>query len=123
MVEPWHTPFSRLVYSYFHEEDFDLDWQPGLIYPAGKDPFEANQAIPALAFGRFWDQLQRDVPELRLVEVEPFSLFAYLLSFGFQPRCFLPRRLYPALARVEQATRFLWVRPAALRALIVVERA
>lgn len=122
MVEPWHTAFSRLVYSHFHEEDFDLNWCPGMVRDADKDPFEANQAIPALAFGRFWDLLQRDHPQLRLAEIERFSLFAYLLSMGFQRRCFLPRWAYPTVARVEDATRFLWARPAALRALIVVER-
>ncbi len=122
MVEPWHTPLSALIYRHFHEEDFDPSWQPGSTREPGKDPFEANQAIPSVLFTRCWDDANRLVPELRLVEIQPFSLFAYLLSFGFQRPCLLPRRLYRTIARVEDVSRPLWVRGGALRAVVVVER-
>lgn len=122
MVEPWASGFSRLLYTYCHEEDFDLSWQPGTVLDAHKDPFAANQAIPAVIFGRCWDAVQADVPALRLLELEPFSLFAYLLSLGFQRPNLLPRRFYPLVARFEDLTRRAWAPVGALRALIALER-
>jgi SAM-dependent methyltransferase len=122
LVEPWITPFAYVVYRYLHQEACFLDWHPGEILGDEKDPFDANSAQPYLVFERYWEQIRETIPALSLVLIERFSLFAYLLSFGFKPVNLLPKGLYPIVSTVERATKPLWEHIAALRALIVVER-
>jgi hypothetical protein len=59
---------------------------------------------------------------LKLVMLEQFCLFAYLLSFGFKNMNLLPEFMYPHLAEFERLTLPLWRRVASLRALIVLEK-
>ena len=127
LVEPWITPFSYLVFRFLHQERCDLSetpWlanQPGAI--PGKMAFDGNQAIPYLLFGpRHRSNTINSLPGLRLLALEPFCLFAYLLSGGFKPMNLLPESLYPALAKFEYATLPLWRRIAALRVLVVLEK-
>lgn len=122
MIEPWITPLSYYIYRYLHQEDCSLDWRPGDQLGDEKDPFDANGALPYLIFDRYRDEVQQRIPNLRVTRVERFSLFAYLLSFGFKPISLLPNQLYPAVRAFERATWPLWQKSAALRALIVVER-
>ncbi len=128
LIEPWITPFSYLVYRHFHEEDCDLSarpWDSSDTRPLKeKKAFEANQAIPYLLFGRrHVSRTLQCVPRLTLRVLEPFCLFAYLLSFGFQPMNLLPEFLYSSIARFERATLPLWRRLAALRVILVLEKA
>jgi hypothetical protein len=62
------------------------------------------------------------LPDLKLLALEPFCLFAYLLSGGFKPMNLLPESLYPALSKFERWTSPLWRRIAALRVLLVLEK-
>jgi len=127
LIEPWMTPFSYLVNRCFMPEDCNLRWQPGQVIAPGKngrdkDPFDANSAIPYLLFGRHQRRLPQLIPGLRLVQLERFSLFGYLLSMGFRERSLLPAKFYPMIERIEQTTRPLWEDVAALKALIVMEK-
>jgi SAM-dependent methyltransferase len=127
LVEPWITPFSYLFYRHVHDEDCDTNWQPCASLPddaaeLDKNPFEANAAIPYLVFCQYRRDFSTRFPELALLKVEPFCLFAYLLSGGFQTFNLLPASIYPLLNRLEESTRPLWRWMAALRALIVLER-
>ena len=127
LVEPWITPFSYFVFTFLHQERCDLSATPWLLnqvprVPA-KEAFDGNQAIPYLLFGpRHRSSTLNSLPGLRLVVLEPFCLFAYLLSGGFKPMNFLPHSFYPAISKFERATSPLWRRLAALRALIVIEK-
>ena len=127
LVEPWITPFSRVVYRYLHQEDCDLSAHPwdakGNEAARTKEAFEGNQAIPYLLFGpRGFSRTFAELKELKPVAVEPFCLFAYLLSFGFKPMNLLPAFLYPAVSKFEQQTLPTWRRVAALRVLLVLEK-
>jgi SAM-dependent methyltransferase len=122
LIEPWITPFSYLIYRYLHQEDCFLSWRPGQTLGDEKDPFDANAAQPYLVFDRYWQAVQKELPQLSILHIERFSLFAYLLSFGFKPINLLPESIYPAVKSFENATKPLWEPIAALRALIVVER-
>lgn len=126
LVEPWITPFSYLVYRYLHQEDCDLSvnlWSSSVCAPAAKRAFEGNQAIPYLLYGPHGKgRAIREVPRLRPIVIEPFCLFAYLLSFGFKPVNLLPESLYRPVAAFERITKPLWRRLAALRVLLVLER-
>jgi SAM-dependent methyltransferase len=127
LVEPWITPFSYFLFRFLHQERCDLSETPWLSSPRGAIPekmaFDGNQAIPYLLFGpRHRSSTLNSLPDLKLIALEPFCLFAYLLSGGFKPMNLLPEFLYPALSTFERVTSPLWRRIAALRVLLVLER-
>jgi SAM-dependent methyltransferase len=127
LIEPWITPFSYFVFRFLHQERCDLSETPGLSNASGAAPdkmaFDGNQAIPYLLFGpRHRSETLNALPEFKLVTVEHFCLFAYLLSGGFKPMNLLPEFLYPFVSKVERATSPLWRRVAALRVLLVLEK-
>jgi len=127
LVEPWVTPFSWLLFRFFHQERCDMSETPWMApdehVASGKSAFDGNQAIPYLLFGaRHRSRTLESLPELKLVTREPFCLFAYVLSGGFNHAGLLPSSLYPLLAKCERATLPLWRRLAALRVLLVLEK-
>lgn len=127
LIEPWITPFSYFIYRYLHQEDCDLSARPWDANEGelklGKKAFEGNQAIPYLLFGpRSLSRTLGALKGLRLVAIEPFCLFAYLLSCGFKPMNLLPVSFYPAVSKLERRTLPLWRRLAALRVLLVLEK-
>ena len=62
------------------------------------------------------------LPGLKVVTLERFCLFAYVLSGGFKAMNLLPEVLYPAVSKVERMTLPLWRGMAALRVLLVLEK-
>lgn len=127
LVEPWVTPFSYVIYRYLHQEDCDLSARPlegeAIRSESVKKAFDGNQAIPYLLFGpRTLAKTLEFVPGFKPLAVEPFCLFAYLLSFGFKRVNLLPEALYKMIAGFERRTLPLWRSLAALRVLLVLER-
>lgn len=125
LVEPWVTPFSHVVYRYLHQEDCELSARPlnGSQSTQEKKPFDGNSAIPYLLFcPRALTKTLAHIPSFKVVAIESFCLFAYLLSFGFKRTCLLPEALYPLVAKFERATLSLWRPWAALRVLLVLEK-
>ena len=127
LVEPWITPFSYFIFRFLHQERCDLSETPWFSNPSGEAPekmaFDGNQAIPYLLFGpSHRANTLGSLPEFKLLALEPFCLFAYLLSGGFKPMNLLPEFLYPAVSKFERATSPLWRGVAALRVLLVLER-
>jgi SAM-dependent methyltransferase len=127
LVEPWVTPFSYIIYRYLHQEDWNLSARPWESSDSNATPekkaFDGNQAIPYLLFGpRRRSQTLAALPALTLRGIEPFCLFAYLLSMGFKPINLLPKLLYPAVSKIEKLTMPLWRRVAALRIFLVLEK-
>ncbi|HVV15831.1 MAG TPA: class I SAM-dependent methyltransferase [Polyangia bacterium] len=125
MCEPHVSPLSYPVYKLFHEEPLDLAVDP--LAPAasveGRDPFDSNQAIPSLLFGRHAGRFAADFPGLRLRRLEWLSGPSYPASGGFGRRSLLPARIWAALHRLEArlpASLFRWI---GFRLLAVVERA
>jgi SAM-dependent methyltransferase len=123
MIEPWETPLSHFVNTCFKDEDWDLTWRPGDLYrPSAKAPMEANGAVPYVLFAKRRSSLPQLLPTLKLVQVEPFGFLGDLLSLGFRETSLLPLAWYPRVRAVETATRPIWRRLAALKALIVLVR-
>jgi hypothetical protein len=136
LVEPWITPFSYVLFRLFHQERCDLSEMPWVANGASrvnekredespanpKLAFDGNQAIPHLMFGRHRSETLKEVEGLRLHTLEPFCLFAYLLSGGFNHASWLPNSLYSTVAGIERVTAPLWRHFAALRVLLVLER-
>jgi SAM-dependent methyltransferase len=108
VVEPWVTPLSYPIYRWLHQEGCTLGldpWQP-FGENGAKAPMDGDAAV-------VW-RLVRDTADeewrrrgFRPPRVTVLNGFAYLASLGFKPRSLLPRRLAPALLRVDAAARAL----------------
>jgi SAM-dependent methyltransferase len=117
MVEPAITPGSALFYKRFHPEPVDMLVDP-LAPPrhtGPKDPFDSNQAVPTLLFGRHREAFQRRFPSLEVTHRQHLSLVAYPLSGGFRPWSAVSHRAAVRLLALEgrlgdRATRLLGFR-------------
>jgi SAM-dependent methyltransferase len=121
LVEPWITPLSWVVYRFFHQEDCRLCVDPWRPFPAGKDSFDGDAAVP-------W-RMVRGTPAARWTElgltpprVARHNAFAYLLSLGFRPASLLPASLAGPVMALDRAgspvaplfalrAALTWVRP------------
>jgi SAM-dependent methyltransferase len=124
VLEPAITPLSWIFYRFFHPEPVNMSADPladGPIDPI-RAPFDANQGIPTLLFGRDRAHLARSLPGLKLLQFERLSLFAYPLSGGFRPWCLVPEFMVAPLLKVENAIAPAIGRLAAFRLLAVVEK-
>lgn len=122
LVEPWITPFSWVVYRFFHQEECRLGVDPWRPFPAdGKDSFDGDAAVPWKVVGGTSDARWRDLG-LSPPRVARQNAFAYLLTLGFRPRSLLPAGLCVPIMAFDRATRPL-APLTALRALVTWEKA
>ena len=126
MVEPGMSAISRQFYDRFHQEPVDMRADPFAEHElqSGNDPWDSNQAIPTLMFGRSTgrDRLQEMVPQLRVVRTSWLSLFAYPLSGGFKRWCLVPEALARPLIAAEEGLLPILGPILAFRHFIVLER-
>ena len=124
MIEPGITPFSHLMYGLGHEEPVDMNWHPRIpCTPRGdKNPYESNQAIPTLLFNKYHHILTEAVTNLRVLENNWLSLFAYPLSGGFQAWSLVPASWVGPLLKFEERLLPLVGRLMAFRMMIVMEK-
>ena len=110
MIEPGMSPLSYPFYRYVHHEPADLGVDPFAAPEtvSRRDPFDSNQAIPTLLFGRRSNisKLERRIPQLKLRGVDWLGLLAYPLSGGFRHWCLVPSTIVPGLIRFEDAVPF-----------------
>jgi SAM-dependent methyltransferase len=124
MMEPMITPVSWPVYQYLHPEPVRLredpleDGDP----KSGKDPFDANQAIPMLLFRHGGGALTRACPSLRLQEFHYLGLWAYPLSGGFRRWTLIPKSLVPPVLWLEDKVASFLGPMFAFRLMAVVEK-
>jgi SAM-dependent methyltransferase len=121
MVEPWVTPWSRLIYGHLHHEPFRPDagaWE----FPEGGPLSSANGALPWIVFHRDRSVFEREFPMLRVASVTPHTPFRYLVSGGVSMRPLMPRWATGPWRGAEAAASpaIGWV---AMFATIVIERA
>lgn len=124
MIEPAITPLSWPFYRFLHQEPVRLGADPliaGTPDP-NRDPFDANQAIPTLLFGRSHAKFAGTFPTLELLSVQYLSLFAYPLSGGFKPWSLIPASLVRPLLRLEDRLAPLLGRLMGFRLLVVVQK-
>ena len=127
MCEPYVGPISYPIYKFFHEEPLALRVDPlaGFDPQAAddaRDPFDSNQAIPTLLFGRRRRLFAEAFPSLAVVRVTHLSGPSYPVSGGFSRRPFLPQAIWTALHRLEARLpeAIFWV--IGFRMLIVIEK-
>ena len=101
MIEPWVTPWSRLVYTRLHHEPFRPeaeDWSFSSTGPLSG----SNSAIPWIVFVRDRLRFQSLFPQLSIEQIRPFMPFRYLVSGGVGLRSLMPAFTHSAWAGLEQ---------------------
>jgi SAM-dependent methyltransferase len=102
MIEPWVTPWSRLVYTRLHHEPFLPESRQWEI--SGSGPLSAaNGALPWILFRRDRERFERQTPQWRIRSVTPIMPFRYLVSGGISLRSLVPAASYPLWRWLEDA--------------------
>ena len=120
MVEPWLTPWSRLIYRRLHHEPFEPDaaaWE----FPGNGPLSDANGALPWIVFERDRRRFESDFPSWKVRSIAPGMPFRYLLSGGVSLRSLMPGFLHSTWKACESCLR-PWMHSWAMFAVIVVER-
>lgn len=120
MIEPWVTPWSRLVYSSLHHEPFQPEaaqWS----FPESGPISGANGALPWIIFARDRGQFEQEFPELQIHAIKPFMPFRYLLSGGVSWRSLMPGWSFALWRKVENLLQ-PWMNHLAMFALIVLRK-
>lgn len=81
MIEPWITPFSFVLWRFFHHEDCHLCIDLACPFNGTKKAFDGNSAIPFKLLRDF--QGGRKAP-LQLLRAEAFLGLPYLVTLGFK---------------------------------------
>ncbi|MEX2219102.1 MAG: class I SAM-dependent methyltransferase [Phycisphaerales bacterium] len=100
MIEPWNTPWSRLVYTRLHHEPF-LPAAPRWEFPASGPLSGANGALPWIIFHRDRALFEREFPQWRIGAVRLHTPLRYLLSGGVSMRALLPGVAHGPLRALE----------------------
>jgi len=120
MIEPWVTPWSRIVYTRLHHEPFQPEatlWE----LPATGPLSGANGALPWVIFARDRLRFEQEFPQWRIEQIKPIMPFRYLLSGGVSLRGFVPAWSFDVLRDIENALD-RWCEELAMFARIVVTR-
>jgi SAM-dependent methyltransferase len=120
MVEPWVTPWSKLIYQR-HHEGFDIE-TPSWEFSSSGHLSGANQALPWIVFKRDIERFTREHSEWEIEKIEPHMPFLYLLSGGMTLRSLMPGWMFGAWENFEFALSPL-ANDLAMFALIVLHRA
>ena len=124
LIEPAITPISLFFYHFFHPERVDFSYQPQRDFQPVKsdNPFDGNQAIPTLLFGKYKSFLANSLPEFELMKKEHLSLVAYPLSGGYRHWSLVPERLVKPILNVENKLEKFLGPVSAFRLLVVLSR-
>lgn len=119
-IEPWVTPWSRLVYTRLHHEPFCPEavvWE----FPPRGPLSGANGALPWIIFERDGAQFAREFPEWHIHVIDRMMPFRYLVSGGVSLRSLMPGRTFGMWRGLEK---FLqpWMDRVAMFARIVLRR-
>jgi SAM-dependent methyltransferase len=142
ICDPYISPLSYPVYKLLHEEPVDLSArvldlpppdaanardgartqaQPGKRARA-KDPFDSNQAIATLLFGRQRADFERRHPGLELISLEKMAGPCYVASGGFSHPPLLPMWIWRKLEAVERRLPRVLLDRLAFRLLAVLRK-
>ncbi len=124
LLDPAITPFSWFFYHFIHEEPVLLKANPledGPLSPSRK-PFDANQAIPTLLFGKHKTSFVAKFPELQIVDTSFMSLWCYPLSGGFKAWSLIPSFAVKSILTLEKKLERYLGRLFGFRLLVVLEK-
>jgi SAM-dependent methyltransferase len=119
-IEPWVTPWSRLVYGHLHHEPFDPD-RAEWTFPSAGPLSGANGALPWIVLARDRERFVTEFPQWSIRVVRPMMPVAYLFSGGVSLRSFAPGWSYSAVRGLERLAE-PWLKHLAMFALLVLDR-
>lgn len=124
LLEPAITPVSWVFYQFFHPEPVVMEADPLVDGPLDPHrlPFDANQAIPTLLFGREQQRFTDSFPQLKPIQHHYLSLLAYPLSGGFRRWCLVPSSSVNQLLQIEEKLLPWLGKLMAFRLLSVIEK-
>jgi SAM-dependent methyltransferase len=124
MCEPYMSGPSYTVYKLFHEEPIALGGDPLADQngTSARDPFDSNQAIPTLLFGRARGAFEAAFPALSILSIDHLAGLSYPASGGFSRRPLLPHAAWSMLHRIEARLPKAVTRWLAFRMLVTIER-
>ena len=125
MVEPAITPLSYPFYHLLHEERVDMSWKPDpqCIPNLAKDPYDSNQAIPTLLFGKYKKIFGPDLNLPFTIKIKEYlSLFVYPLSGGFKRWNLIPAFLVKPLLKIDDFLASFLGPVFGFRLLVVLEK-
>jgi hypothetical protein len=120
MIEPWYSPWSRLIYTHLHHEPFfpeEGEWGHSFKGPLSG----ANGALPWIIFKRDRGIFESQFPELSVTRIEPLMPFRYLVSGGVSMRTLMPAWTFPIWSLLERGLG-TWMNAWAMFALVVVTK-
>jgi SAM-dependent methyltransferase len=120
MIEPWVTPWSRIVYSRLHHEPFQpaaLSWELPVTGPLSG----ANGALPWIIFARDRDKFEQEFPRWRIELIKPMMPLRYLLSGGVSLRSLVPAWSFGFWKHLENIVE-CWSNQIAMFSQIVLRR-
>ena len=124
MLEPYISPFSYIIYNYFHHEDVDFKidvWNRRIALNNKKKAFDGNSAIPTIMFSKEIKKFQKEFPNLKVIKKERLTFILYPLSGGFDRKSFVPASMMKYIGFIEKIFRpfgFIF----ALRTFVVIEK-
>ena len=100
MIEPYVSPFSRLIYNYVHHEPFDTEARSWRLPPSG--PLSGgNDALPWNIFIRDRAIYEARYPTLKIEQIVPHTFLSHPLSGGVTMRSFVPPFMIPVFQNLE----------------------
>jgi SAM-dependent methyltransferase len=120
MIEPWVTPWSRLIYTRLHHEPFRpeaAEWE----FPSSGPLSGANSALPWIVFERDRQQFEDEFSEWNIQAITPMMPFRYLVSGGISLRSLSPDWSFGLWRGLEVALQ-PWMDRLAMFARIVLRR-
>jgi len=118
-VEPYWSPFAKLMYKHMHPEPFDERADTWEFESTGA--MSSNQAMSYLILDRDRATFAREFPAFDVIELGAFGGPSYLLTGGIWKRKLLSDRLLARLWDYEDAHTY-WRRLLALHHLFVLRR-
>ena len=104
MLEPFPSPFSRIVYKLFHPEPFIYDVDYFNYKPSmEKHPWDSNQAVAYLIFYKHLDKFAKVFGHaFKIVKKEKMSFILYPASGGFEKRSLIPESMIEVVRTPEK---------------------
>ncbi len=105
MLEPYISPFSYLIYNYFHQEDVDFKinvWKRQIEPKNKKSAFDGNSAIPTIMFSKEINKFHEEFPNLKVIKKERLAFILYPLSGGFERRNMIPDGILKYVGFIEK---------------------
>jgi len=124
MLEPYMSPFSYIIYNYFHQEDVDFKidiWNRRIASKNKKAAFDGNSAIPTIIFSKEIERFHKEFSNLKVIKKELLTFILYPLSGGFDRKSFVPAGMLKYLGFTEKIFKPFGLL-SAFRIFVVIEK-